>query len=128
MVTLQTEYFSLEQICVSGQCFRMQPMENGRYQVIAGDRYLEAWQEGDRTVFDCTEDEFETFWKDYFDLDTDYGAYIGRINPNDRYLVTAANCGQGVRILRQDLWEMIVTFLISQQNNIRRIRRCTEKP
>ena len=126
MVTLQTEYFSLEQICVSGQCFRMQPMENGRYQVIAGDRYLEAWQEGDRTVFDCTEDEFETFWKDYFDLDTDYGAYIGRINPNDRYLVTAANCGQGVRILRQDLWEMIVTFLISQQNNIRRIRRCID--
>lgn len=51
---------------------------------------------------------------------------IRRIDSSDRYLRQAADYGYGIRILRQDLWEMIVTFIISQQNNIRRIRRCIE--
>ena len=44
----------------------------------------------------------------------------------DKYLGAAIKAGDGIRILRQDLWEMIVTFLISQQNNIKRIRKCIE--
>ena len=95
-------------------------------QVIAGERYLEIFQNGQECIFDCTEEEFEGFWKAYFDLDTDYAKYIAQINLNDTYLVNAATFGSGMRILRQDLWEMIVSFLISQQNNIPRIRRCIE--
>ncbi|MDY2613673.1 MAG: 8-oxoguanine DNA glycosylase, partial [Lachnospiraceae bacterium] len=56
----------------------------------------------------------------------DYRTYIEKINPKDTYLVRAAKYGSGIRILRQDLWEMIVSFLISQQNNIVRIRRCIQ--
>jgi N-glycosylase/DNA lyase len=59
-------------------------------------------------------------------LDTDYQIYVDAVNPRDRYLCDAVQAGGGIRILRQDLWEMIVSFLISQQNNIVRIRRCIE--
>ena len=67
---------------------------------------------------------WKNFWKSYFDLETDYGSFIRQIDEKDVYLTEAADLGQGIRILRQDLWEMIVSFLISQQNNIPRIRRC----
>ena len=50
------ENFSIAQICESGQCFRMEEIQDGRYQVIAGDRYLELEQQGNRVRFDCTED------------------------------------------------------------------------
>lgn len=118
------ENFSIAQICESGQCFRMEKIQDGRYQVIAGDRYLELEQQGNRVRFDCTEVEYRDFWRHYFDIETDYGAVMAQINPNDIYLTAAAQLAWGVRILNQDLWEMIVTFLISQQNNIVRIRRC----
>lgn len=117
-------HFNLAQICDSGQCFRMEQVNENTWSVIALGRYLEVTQQGDICTFYCSEDEYKGFWKEYFDLDTDYGTYIDRINPNDRYLTQAAEMGSGIRILRQDLWEMIVSFLISQQNNIIRIRRC----
>ncbi len=118
--------FSLAQICQSGQCFRMLEKEPGRFWMIAGRRWLEMEQQGMECTFYCEEDEFEDFWKSYFDLEGDYEAYIGKINPRDSYLVRAADWGRGIRILRQDLWEMLISFLISQQNNIVRIRRCIE--
>ena len=127
-VKMQIDNFSLQQICLSGQCFRMKQEDEGagRYSLIAGDKYLEIEQQGNECTFYCTPDVFENFWKDYFDLDRDYTDCIAQINPRDTYLVNAAAFGSGIRILRQDLWEMIVTFLISQQNNIVRIRRCIQ--
>lgn len=126
MIKKEMENFDLDQICRSGQCFRMYQKDGGRYHVIAGNRFLELRRQKDGYCFDCEEAEFEGFWKGYFDLDTDYGAYLGKINPVDTYLKDAAAFGSGIRILRQDLWETIVSFLISQQNNIIRIRRCIQ--
>ena len=126
MVEQRISHLSFSQICRSGQCFRMRECRDGVFEVIAGNRRLEVRQDGERCIFDCTQEVFDSFWKNYFDLDTDYSRYLERINPRDQYLVQAAAAGWGVRILRQDLWEMIVTFLISQQNNITRIRRCVE--
>jgi len=97
-----------------------------RYTVIASDRYLEIEQTGRECGFYCEEAEFEEFWCNYFDLKTKYASYIEKVNPKDRYLNEAVCFGNGMRILRQDLWEMIVSFLISQQNNIVRIRRCIQ--
>lgn len=126
MVRKEIRDFSLEQICQSGQCFRMSEKGEGLYCVIAGQRYLEIGQHGEACTFWCGEEEFEGFWKGYFDLENDYRAYKEQVNPRDSYLVHAAEFGSGIRILRQDLWEMIVSFLISQQNNIVRIRRCIQ--
>ena len=66
------ENFSIAQICESGQCFRMEKIQDGRYQVIAGDRYLELEQQGNRVRFDCTEVEYRDFWRHYFDIETDF--------------------------------------------------------
>ncbi|MBU3877382.1 8-oxoguanine DNA glycosylase [Faecalicatena sp. AGMB00832] len=120
------ECFDIGQICESGQCFRMRPLQSGTYEVIAGDKYLKITQDGNECIFHCDEMVFEDFWKHYFDLDTQYEQYREKINPRDQYLKNAAEFGCGIRILNQDLWEMIVSFLISQQNNIMRIRRCIQ--
>ncbi len=126
MIRVTTENFDLAQICQSGQCFRMNHMADGRYRVIAGKQCLELEQQGTECVLDCDEAEFHDFWKGYFDLEEDYGSYISGIASGDAYLRNAAEFGRGIRILRQDLWEMTVSFLISQQNHIPRIRRCIE--
>ena len=97
------------------------------YELIAGDKYLKMTQEGSIVNFYCSDMEFICYWVPYFDIDADYSSYIAKINPRDAYLMAAAECGNGIRILQQDLWEMIITFLISQQNNISRIRGCVER-
>ncbi|MBR0411405.1 MAG: 8-oxoguanine DNA glycosylase [Eubacterium sp.] len=127
MLKINVDNFSLDQILRSGQCFRMEKLSENEYEevyeIIAGNRYLKAGQMENTLCLYCEEDEYE-FWLQYFDLNHDYRIYIDQINPRDTYLLEAARCACGVRILRQDLWEMIVTFLVSQQNHIRRIRRC----
>jgi N-glycosylase/DNA lyase len=98
--------------------------ESGKYNLVAFGKYLEIQQTNDNISFDCSQEDYDNIWKKYFDMDTDYSAIISGIDSNDSYLTTAANYGSGIRILRQDLWEMIVSFIISQQNNIKRIRKC----
>ncbi len=127
MVEKQILYFDLGQIARSGQCFRMYETEPGRFGLTALGRYLEISQEGNRFWFDCTQEEFDRIWFHYFDLETDYGSFIARIGKRDRYLQAAAEAGKGIRILNQDLWEVMVTFLISQNNHIKRIRQCVER-
>lgn len=62
----------------------------------------------------------------YFDLDADYGRCKAAVAKRDTYLQNAVAYGGGLRILRQDLWETILCFIISQQNNIARITKCVE--
>lgn len=126
MIVKKITNFSLEQIARSGQCFRMSRREDGFFDIISGSRWMGARQSGETCEFLCTEEEFSEFWEDYFDLKQDYGEYISRIDKEDVYLNAAVKLAGGVRILRQDIWEMIVSFLISQQKNIVRIRRCIE--
>jgi N-glycosylase/DNA lyase len=122
--TKNIEDFSLRNIALSGQCFRLEENEPGIFSLFAGSRALCLRQEGSLISFGCTEREFEKIWRPYFDLDTDYGNIRGSIDPEDEYLLRAAGQAAGLRILRQDPFETIITFIISQQNNIPRIRKC----
>lgn len=124
MLTIQNKNFSVSQICMSGQCFRMKECGEDRYCLVAKGKYLELFQQGDNISFDCTQEEYDNIWKKYFDMETDYAQIISSIDINDTYLMTAAEYGKGIRILYQDLWEIIISFIISQQNNIKRIRKC----
>lgn len=126
MVRRTVDNFHIGKICDSGQCFRMMQLDENTYSVIAGGRYLEIEQNGLECIFSCGEEEFEEFWKQYFDLERDYRAYMDKANPKDTYLLNAIRFGAGIRILHQDLWEMTASFLISQQNNIVRIRKCIQ--
>lgn len=120
--------FSIKQIHLSGQCFRMKDISDKEdiIEVIAFGKRVVVRQSGNNVSFLCNNDDFENIWSSYFDLDTDYGSIISSIDPGDAYLVNAAAKGYGVRILRQDLWEMVISFIISQRNNIKRIRKSVE--
>ena len=118
--------FDLDQIARSGQCFRFRPLGERHYALVAGGRYLEVSQQEQTVRFDCPEDEFEAVWRPYFDLDADYGRYKNAVAKRDKYLQSAIAAAGGLRILRQELWETIVCFIISQQNNIARITKCVE--
>lgn len=129
MITVHPENFSVKQIARSGQCFRMNEIDTGVFQVTAFGKRLSLIQEQDcgPVTFCCGREEYDNLWKRYFDLDTDYRYYIDRIDPKDQYLSKAVQTGGGIRILRQELWETMVSFIISQNNNIPRIKSCIEK-
>ena len=126
MYTREITDFDIDQIARSGQCFRLRPLTKDAYSLTAFGKYLEISQKGTEVAFSCTEQEFEVLWSGYFDLDTDYAGFKKAIDPEDFYLQEAARTGGGIRILRQELWETIVTFIISQQNNIPRIQKCVD--
>ena len=123
MYRIQIKDMDFEQIARSGQCFRMKVREedNRIWTIAAAGEYVEAVKEEECFLFSCGEKEFEETWAGYFDVQTDYGCYKRGVDSEDSYLREAMEWGWGVRILHQDLWEMLVTFLISQNNNITRI-------
>lgn len=125
-VSLRIPHMDLAQIAESGQCFTWRALAPGRYAVAASGRRLECAQAGDSFTFSCTRGEWDAFWADYFDLGTDYGAIKAAIDPDDPCLTAAARAGWGIRVLRQDFWEVAVSFLISQNNNIGRITRSVQ--
>ena len=112
--------FNIKHTCDCGQCFRFVPYENGylglAYQKVI---YIEPSENG--VVFHCSKAEFNTLWKNYFDLDTDY-SLIAQALPNDSFTSAAVEFGRGLRILRQEPWEALCSFIISQCNNIPRIQ------
>ncbi len=123
MYRIQINDMDLEQIAMSGQCFRIRKREEGGnvWAIAASGEYVEAVSENGGFLFSCNEAEFKEKWAGYFDLQTDYSGFKMQVAPDDAYLKEAIKRGWGVRILNQELWEMIVTFLISQNNNIPRI-------
>ena len=131
MYEFECENLNLNQIADSGQCFRWKEIfsdfENCKfhYQVPVEKKLLNIYQEKNKIQIDCTKDEFDSLWKNYLDLNTDYKKIILQID-NDEYLSSAINYGYGIRILNQDLWEMIISFIISQNNNIPRIKKSIE--
>ena len=113
----------LRHIYESGQCFRWEPLGQDTYRIPAFWRTLTVRQTDGVFDFSCGAGEFDALWRSYFDLDTDYAAIKARVAPRDAYLQAAVAYGWGMRILRQDLWEVIVSFIVSQNNNIPRIRK-----
>lgn len=117
-----------------GQCFRWERREDGSYDGIAKGRIVNirfdagnGTDDGSLTISPCTESEFRDIWYDYFDLGRDYGSIKECLSANDEIMRKAIEYGYGIRILDQDLWETIVSFIISQNNNIPRIKGCIER-
>ena len=126
MIRQTYSYFDLRQIAASGQCFRMRETGPGQFTIISRGKILTVSQEETSFSFSCGEEDFP-FWEQYFDLTTDYGRIQAAVSPKDPYLQAAAQAGKGIRILRQDPWEMIITFVISQQKTIPMIREAVER-
>lgn len=112
--------------CECGQCFRFNRISETEYVIFACNRLLTIRKQDENWLFlDITEEEFkESFFK-YFDLERDYGEIIESYS-RDESITRAARHGNGIRIFRQDAFETIISFIISANNNIPRIKKIIE--
>ncbi len=123
--------FDIMQIAESGQCFRMNPIKEKdklTYGLVAYGNYLELTQICSDTVeLSCSAHEYHEIWEEYFDLNYDYGKIVTElVNGEDHFLKNAAVYGGGIRILKQEPFEALISFIISQNKNIPAIKNCIE--
>ncbi len=118
------EYFSVSDTLECGQIFRYRKLSANEYEVRSRDKYARVTDAGDRVDVYTADGEY---FRNFFDLDTDYAAKVARISAISPVMKQAAEYGKGIRILRQDLSEMIFSFIISANNNIKRIQQIIER-
>lgn len=121
-----TDDFDLDKILSSGQCFRPERRADGWYRFLCGRNilYLRPMEQG-RFEMLCERGAWKAVWENYFDLSRDYAALRSSLSGQagqNPFLVRALESGAGLRVLRQDPWEMLVTFIISQRKSIPAIR------
>ncbi len=120
--------FSLSETLESGQCFRFEKdAETGAYTAFAGNRAGVFMQEGPN-VFLCEgRAEDIPFWRQYFDLERDYGMLKKRLAADDAVMAEAVSHAPGIHMLRQEFFETLISFILSQNNHIPRIRGLAAK-
>lgn len=122
-----TDDFDLQKIADSGQCFRVRAFPDGTYRFITGRQILYIKHvERSHYQISCPETAWREFWRSYFHLGRSYRKIRSQIPNQDSYMKKAADCGFGLRILRQEPWEMLITFIISQQRTIPSIKGAVE--
>lgn len=110
-----------------GQCFRWKKQEDGSYTGVFKNNVLNVKKENDTITFTgICKGNIKDVVNDYFDLNTNYEAIKESLSKIDTYLAQSIEYGEGIRILKQDLWEMIISFIISANNNIPRIQKIIE--
>ena len=121
-IHLSQSDFDLDETLDCGQAFRWEKISDGAYHGAMLNKELTIRKEKDYFVFENTsENDLLSVWYDYFDLGTDYGE-LKRIYSEDETLAKACEFAPGIRLLKQDKWEALVSFIISQNNNIPRIK------
>lgn len=116
------ECFDLATSVDCGQAFRWNKIDANTFSSVAFEKKITVTQQDDKLIFcNMTESEFNALWKDYFDLDKDYKSIISSFSV-DAHLSAAAASHYGIRILNQEPWEALCSFIISQNNNIPRIK------
>ena len=125
MIIKKPKNFDLDQIYASGQVFRWEEGFYGGYYLPIGDGNNRISLKEDEKIFYCNEPAgYHEKIFNYFDLDTDYKEIEKEVyHTHDKYLAKCYEHSKGIRILRQDLWETLITFIISQNNNIPRIKK-----
>ena len=115
--------FNATHIFECGQCFRWDVQEDGSYIGVFGNNVMRVEQVENDVVFTgVCEKNIKDVCTEYFDLDRDYEEIKKILSGVDRYLEASISYGNGIRILNQDLWETIISFIISANNNIPRIK------
>lgn len=119
--------FNLNRVARSGQCFRTREFPDGTYRFVTGAHVLYIKEVAtEKYEVSCDKNEWQSVWWHYFDFGRDYQSIRNNIPNADSYMNTAASEGKGIRILRQDPWEMLITFIISQRKSIPAIRNSIE--
>lgn len=120
------ENFDAKAIFTCGQAFRWYEEKDGSFTTVHLGRVLNVLNEDDKVIFKGTNlEEFNEIWIDYFDLNTDYQS-IRKSLANNKILANAMEYGKGIRILNQNHFEMLISFIISANNMIPRIKKSIE--
>ncbi len=124
VVLTDVKHFSIEKTLECGQAFNFEKLEENFYRLTAFRRVLFIKQDSEKIVmYPTNEADFNNIWIEYFDLNTDYEAIYNKFI-NDKTLRPLVEYGDGIRILKQEKWECLVSFIISQNNRIPQIKKC----
>ncbi len=120
--------FEPKHIFECGQCFRWNEQKDGSYTGVFRNNVINVKKQDEKIFFKgICEENIKDECKKYFDLDTNYDNIKSRLSNVDDYLKTSIKYGEGIRILNQDLWETLISFIISANNNIPRIKGIIER-
>lgn len=120
--------FELKDIFDCGQCFRWNEEEDGSYTGVFKHNVLNVKKQENKTIFEgVLTGDIKEICEEYFDLNTDYEEIKNKLSKIDEHLSKSTKYGKGIRILKQDLWETIISFIISANNNIPRIKGIIER-
>lgn len=120
--------FELKDIFECGQCFRWNRQEDESYTGVIKNAIINVKKENENIIFTAKCDgDIKEIIEYYFDLKTNYEDIKQKLSNIDKYLKTSVEYGKGIRILNQDLWETIISFIISANNNIPRIKGIIER-
>ena len=124
-IEIKCENFEPKDVFECGQCFRWNREDDGSYTGVFHKNVLNVKKQDEKIVFkgNCNLQEI----RDYFDLNRDYKSIIDKLEVVDDNLKNSISYGKGIRILNQDLWETIISFIISANNNIPRIKGIIER-
>jgi len=112
---------SLKETLDCGQCFRWKEQPDGGFFGVVRGRAVTVYSDGDRLLIDGASEDDRALWADYFDLQLDYAAVKEQLAAIHPEMAQAARFAPGIRILRQEPFEALISFIISQNNNIKRI-------
>ncbi len=119
--------FELPHVFECGQCFRWNEESDGSYTGVAFNKVINLKKEGNKIFFHNTSHEdFQNLWYDYFDLNRDYDVIKDRLSNLDDTMKKSVDFGHGIRILKQDEWEMLISFITSANNRIPMIKKAIE--
>lgn len=119
--------FDLDHIFDCGQCFRWERLRQDAYEGTAFGRHVVMEYDSNEkilTVHGADLEDFQSIWRHYLDLDRDYSLIKAKLSEKDEIMAKAIEHGYGIRILNQEKWETLLSFIISQNNNIPRIKKC----
>lgn len=123
----EVKNFNLRDIFECGQCFRWNTTKNNTYVGVAFGKVIEVKLiDKDLYIYNATKEEVENIWIDYFDLTMDYGIIKEELS-KDPLLAEAIEFGEGIRLLKQDPFELIISFIISANNRIPMIKRAIDR-
>ena len=116
--------FNIQQILECGQCFHFDKIDHMEYVTVAYGKMLHIKQEDDKVIlYNTSLDEYNSIWRKYFDMDTDYGVIKKTLESTCEELRNAINEKSGVRILKQEFTEVLLSFIISQNKQIPHIKQ-----
>lgn len=119
--------FNIKQILECGQCFRWEKVKEMDYIIIAFGKVIEVIQEDDTvTILNTSKDDFNNIWVKYFDLERDYSKIKEELS-KDEILNLSVEYGYGIRLLNQEAFELLISFIISARNSIPSIKKTIAK-